>query len=131
MKSPVNVTADGDATNAKDPHREVGVFQEIPAATYSPREEPPSTIGAGGLDCCVRNGNRYISTAITTGNCALDLFRDQNGVWLIPPLFERPRTSTNIKPPSPRPISTGQLNALLHLHFRPINVVVWPRALPG
>ena len=25
--------------------------------------------------------------------------------------------------PSPRPISTGQLNALLRLHFRPINVV--------
>ena len=66
--------------DAKDPHHKVGVFQEIPAATYSPREEPPSTIGAGGLDCCVRNGNRYISTAITTGNCAPDLSRDQNGV---------------------------------------------------
>jgi len=26
--------------------------------------------------------------------------------------------------PSPRPISTGQLNALPRLHFRPINVVV-------
>jgi hypothetical protein len=24
----------------------------------------------------------------------------------------------------------GQLNALPHVHFRPINVVVWPRALP-
>jgi len=33
--------------------------------------------------------------------------------------------------PSPRPISTGQLNTLLCLHFRPINVVIWPRALPG
>ena len=33
--------------------------------------------------------------------------------------------------PSPRPISTGRLNALLRLHLRPINVVVWPRALPG
>ena len=29
--------------------------------------------------------------------------------------------------PSPRPISTGQLNALLHLHFRPINVVLCHR----
>jgi hypothetical protein len=73
---------------------EVGAFQEIPAATYSPRGGPPSTIGAGGLDCCVRNGNRYISTAITTGNYALDHFRDRNGVT---PLLERPRTSTNIK----------------------------------
>src|ERR1039458_10348958 len=83
--------------NVRKAPTEVGAFQEIPAATYSPRGGPPSTIGAGGLDCCVRNGNRYISTAITTGNCALDLFRDQNGVWLNPPLFERPRTSTNIK----------------------------------
>ena len=39
--------------------------------------------------------------------------------------------STSEFDPSPRPISTGQLNALLRLHFRPINVVVWPRALPG
>ena len=31
----------------------------------------------------------------------------------------RPKTN-----PSPRPISTGQLNALLRLHFRPINVVI-------
>ena len=29
------------------------------------------------------------------------------------------------KDPSPRPISTGQLNTLLCLHFRPINVVVF------
>src|ERR1700691_5184355 len=73
---------------------EVGAIQEIPAATYSPRGGPPSTIGAGGLDCCVRNGNRYISTAITTGNCAPDLSRDQNRRTRLP---ERPRTSTNIK----------------------------------
>ena len=33
------------------------------------------------------------------------------------------------KNPSPRPISTGRLNVLPHLHLRPINVVVWPRAL--
>lgn len=33
---------------------------------------------------------------------------------------EHERLCTN---PSPRPISTGQLNALLHVHFRPINVV--------
>ena len=26
---------------------------------------------------------------------------------------------------SPRPISTGQLHALLHFHFRPINPVVY------
>jgi hypothetical protein len=55
---------------AKDPTFWWGLSRN-PAATYSPRGGPPSTIGAGGLDCCVRNGNRYISTAITTGNCAL------------------------------------------------------------
>ena len=30
-----------------------------------------------------------------------------------------------LQDPSPRPISTGQLNTLLCLHFRPINVVVF------
>src|ERR1039458_1578762 len=76
---------------------EVGAFQEIPAATYSPRGGPPSTIGAGGLDCCVRNGNRYISTAITTGNCAPDLSRDQNRRTGSLSVLERARTS-NSKP---------------------------------
>src|SRR5665213_4589629 len=84
--------------SAKDPHLSVGVFLVIPAATYSPREEPPSTIGAGGLDCCVRNGNRYISTAITTGNHALDLSRGQKLASASSlSVLERARTS-NSKP---------------------------------
>ncbi len=86
---------DAHTANAKDPHLSVGVFQEIPAATYSPKEEPLSTIGAGGLDCCVRNGNRYISTAITTGNHVRSAaVAARTGVSRLP---ERPRTSTNIK----------------------------------
>jgi len=32
---------------------------------------------------------------------------------------------------SPRPISTGQLHALLRFHFRPINPVFSLGALPG
>ena len=32
---------------------------------------PPSTIGAGGLNCRVRNGNGCLSAAMATGNCAL------------------------------------------------------------
>ena len=44
--------------------------------------------------------------------------------------LERSIASTS-KVPSPRPISTGRLNTLPCLHLRPINVVVWPRALPG
>ena len=33
-----------------------------------PGGRPPSTIGAGGLNCCVRNGNRWDPSAIATGN---------------------------------------------------------------
>ena len=35
-----------------------------------------------------------------------------------------PKRARASRSPSPRPISTGRLNALLHLHLRPINVVV-------
>src|SRR5690606_7164310 len=46
--------------------------------------------------------------------------------------LEHSIASTNIDcSPSPRPISTGRLNTSPCLHLRPINVVVWPRALPG
>ena len=31
---------------------------------------PPSTIGAGGLNCRVRNGNGCCPAAMATGNCA-------------------------------------------------------------
>ena len=37
-----------------------------PAATYSPRRGTPSTIGAEGLNCSVRNGKRCFPLAITT-----------------------------------------------------------------
>ncbi len=40
-----------------------------PAATYSPRPEGPSTIGAEGLNCSVRNGKRCFPLASTTGTC--------------------------------------------------------------
>ena len=46
-------------------------------------------------------------------------------------LPKRSIASTSEFVPSPRPISTGRLNTLLCVHLRPINVVVWPRALPG
>ena len=39
------------------------------------------------------------------------------------PTFER-KFNTKKYGQASRPISTGQLNALLHLHFRPINLVV-------
>src|ERR1700733_9352 len=78
---------------------------------------PPSTIGAGGLNCRVRNGYGCLSAAMATGNRALGSLpaATNDGGHL-----ERSIASTS-KFPSPRPISTGQLNALPHLHFRPIN----------
>ena len=45
------------------------LIKEKPAATYSPRPEGPSTIGAEGLNCSVRNGKRCFPLASTTGTC--------------------------------------------------------------
>lgn len=87
----------------------------------------PSTIGAGGLNCRVRNGNGCDPAALATETCC----------QRVAPRRRRPRedstASTNVfvLNPSPRPISTGRLNTLPCVHLRPINVVVWPRALPG
>jgi hypothetical protein len=78
----------------------------------SPPPWPPETVRSPGLQNIVaRRGH-------------------PSPVWPISVTPERSIASTS-KFPSPRPISTGQLNALPHVHFRPINVVVWPRALPG
>ena len=91
---------------------------------------PPSTIGAGGLNCRVRNGNGCFPAAMATGNRALSRSmarpRDGQSTGLEErntATPERPRASTS-KSPSPRPISTGRLNTLLCVHLRPINVVV-------
>ena len=75
---------------------------------------PPSTLDAGGLYFCVRYGNRCGPSAIITGSsgCTLKIaysfltFHCFLEVWS-----------------SPRPISTCQLNALLHLHLRPITTL--------
>ena len=80
----------------------------------------PSTIGAGGLNFRVRNGNGWFPAAITTGTPVSTR------------LLEHSIANTYAvldSSPSPRPISTGRLNTLPCLHLRPINVVVWPRAL--
>jgi hypothetical protein len=76
---------------------------------------PPSTIGAGGLNCSVRNGKRCTPAAMTTGTCEGmgDLTHLQNSIATMRCSKSRPRA-----------ISTGPLNALLHLHVPPINVVV-------
>ena len=49
------------------------------------------------------------------------------------PALTASRTSVNESGQANRQISTGQLNTLLHLHFRPINLVVFevPRGISG
>ena len=83
-----------------------------------PGSLPPSIIGAEELNFCVRDGNRCVLSAIATGFVSMKLN-----------LKFRITVSSKLKClktfwSSFRPISIGQLNALLHLHLRPINVVV-------
>ena len=83
-----------------------------------PGSLPPSIIGAEELNFCVRDGNRCVLSAIATGFVCIELN-----------LKFRITVSSKLKClktfwSSFRPISIGQLNALLHLHLRPINVVV-------
>ena len=81
---------------------------------------PPSTIGAGGLNFRVRDGNGCDSAAMATGNLA-----HSSGAAHGRGPCETSIASTGKVVPSPRPISTGRLNTLLCVHLRPINVVVY------
>ena len=82
-----------------------------------PGSHPPSIIDVKELNFRVRNGNGWILLAIVTGSrgCTLKTKQCINDSLL----------SLNQFWSSPRPISTGQLNILLHLHLRPINHVVF------
>ena len=78
---------------------------------------PPSTIGAERLNGSVRNGKRCFPLAISP----------PKRVETAPVELEnctRPERSRK-HPSSPRPISTGLLIALLRLHSRPIDLVVY------
>src|SRR5206468_8204857 len=44
-----------------------GVWGKIPAATYSPTRKPCSTIGSGGLNFRVRDGNGWDPSDVATG----------------------------------------------------------------
>jgi hypothetical protein len=80
----------------------------------------PSTIGAGGLNFRVRNGNGCDPSAMATETCCQRSAADGRRSSL-----ENSIASTNmVVDPSPRPISTGRLNTLLCVHLRPINVMV-------
>jgi hypothetical protein len=76
----------------------------------------PSTIGAVGLNCSVRNGKRCFPHAIATGN-----FARPGGPSKLHSLSKK----RDINPSSPRPISTGLLRVSPHFQIRPINLVVY------
>jgi hypothetical protein len=50
---------------------------DSPAASYSPVWRPRSTIGAGGLNCRVRDGNGCFTSAIATENWLRFRFSEQ------------------------------------------------------
>src|SRR4051794_39728733 len=87
----------------------------------------PSTIGATGLDCSVRNGKRYFPRAIATGN--LSRPRLTRAFKTAQPANERAPQNQKY-PSSPRPISTGLLRVLPLFQIRPINLVVYQGSYP-
>ena len=125
-----NVSAGGARDEAETGgKRQRGVAQrplfgcEIRRRPTLPGTIVPSTIGAGGLNFRVRNGNGCDPSAMATEICCQSEVRQH----LARPsrTSQRARTKSKRKNPSPRPISTGQLNVLPRVHFRPINVVVY------
>ena len=101
---------------------EGGVFTlEIRRRPTLPGGLPPSTIGAGGLNFRVRNGNGCGPTAMAT-----EIFVKGDRLSALYYPLRNSIASTNIiVNPRPRPISTGRLNTLPCLHLRPINVIVY------
>ena len=94
-----------------------------------------STIGAEDFDGRVRDGIGYRLLAMTTrpaknGTMKQTFFAGFDPAWsfLLPSARARARAkmgTENENDQANRAISTGKLNALLRLHTRPINVVVY------
>ena len=102
-----------------------------------PGSHPPSIFDTGELNFCVRNGNRWILTAIST-NYLIKKTNARN-LWFLGKLafhasFMFPQNWTMKKISntwsSPRPISTAKLNTSRHLHLQPINLVVFKGSYP-
>ena len=97
---------------------------------------PPSTIGAERLNGSVRNGKRCFPLAISPpkrSRRSVNLENRTRRTRVPPPLSRPGAAGRNKYPSSPRPISTGLLTALLQVHSRPINLVVYqgPYSLKG
>src|SRR6185436_674372 len=84
-----------------------------------PGPRGPSTIGAEGLNCSVRNGKRCGPLAITTEKRRDQALSDLENCTAWPPQGKPYGRKDQKYPSSPRTISTGLLNTLLCLHIRP------------
>src|SRR4051794_37859521 len=115
----------GRSMNAGQTHR-TGAGATAPTPVLSsyvrrrptlPPSTPGSTIGAERLSFRVRNGAGRFPFAIA----AVTLLNYRS----VPTAIQEPHSGrVAYLWSSPRPISTGQLHALLHFHFRPINPMV-------
>ena len=103
---------------------------EIRQRLIFPARLQTSIFSAEGLNFCVRNGNRWDPFAIATGNC-ISFFshpdycisiNNSSHFKSFPNLITHFSATTWS---SPRPISIGQLHALLHFHPRPIYLIVF------
>ena len=108
--------------------REVsGHSEKAPAASYSPTLKECSTIGSGGLNFRVRDGNGCGPSDVATGKCSA--CRWTTGHMYLKSGRETPRADPRAKrgrnDQAARSISTGQLSALPRVHLRPIYVVVF------
>src|SRR5262249_52960405 len=75
----------------------------IPATSYSPTRRPCSTIGAGGLNYRVRDGNGCVPSAIATGNSESWRTIAHGRIWLVQTHVVAAEESGQ----AARPISTG------------------------
>ncbi len=95
------------------PSGEEGLKKNRQRPTLPPRLQG-STIGAGGLNFCVRDGNRCFPSAIAT---------EKKGKMTL--LHLQREIENKDYGQAARPISTSKLSPLLDLHRWPINLVVY------
>ena len=108
---------DGHGTTTGRPRRPV--YRKNRRRPTLPGPCEPSTIGAEGLNCSVRNGKRCFPLAKATGK------RRETTPPTVPQNCTAPHRVSLKNPSSPRPISTGLLQTLPSFQIRPINLVVY------
>jgi hypothetical protein len=97
------------------------MVHNFPAATYLPEAPCPGIFSTEKLNCRVRDGNGWVLLVIATEN-----LYSLRALFIAPSKLHNTSFFLQRRPwSSPRPISTGPLNALLRLHSRPINHVVF------